>query len=480
MTKNLPRLAAAACLLLIACGDAQRTAQDGATPALAGSSTDSVTVGDPLLIDSAGVVAAGHVRALPASAVTGRAPAAIRGIYLNAYAAGSTNRLGNLLALADSTEINAFVIDVKDERGIRYRSDVELAMQLAQDGEVTIRDLAGLASRLKERGIWTMARIVVFKDPILSAARPEWSIRRPDGSVWLDREGHSWVSTWDPAVWDYNIDIAEEVARAGFDEIQFDYIRFPEAFRSLPEQVHPKANGTRSDAIAAFLDEARRRLHPHGVVVAADVFGLSPNDPRDVAIGQQWETVLARADHVLPMVYPSHYFSTHLRGVPRPNQMPYETVFTSLGIGMIRWERLRDTGVKPGRVIPWLQAFNAPWVDRNFPYGPEQADAQIRAVYDVGLDDWIFWHPGSRYEQIAAAFARETASRRREFVPSADFVSQADVLDRQGARAAREAEAGSGATAGPDAAAGAATPQTPASGRQPSARPGGDSIDRER
>jgi hypothetical protein len=157
------------------------------------------------------------------------------------------------------------------------------------------------------------------------------------------------------------------------------------------------------------------------------VFGLSPNDPRDVAIGQQWETVLALADHVLPMVYPSHYFPTHLRGVSRPNRMPYETVFTSVGIGMVRWERLRDAGVRPARVIPWLQAFNAPWVDRDFPYGPEQADAQIRAVYDVGLDDWVFWHPGSRYAQIAAAFARTATSRRQQFVPSADFISQVDA-----------------------------------------------------
>jgi hypothetical protein len=410
--------------------------------AFAAATSDSVTVGDPLLIDSAGVVAAADVRALTPGMVAGRAPSPLRGIYLNAYAAGSANRMAALLALADSTEINAFVVDVKDERGIRYRSEVALAMELAQPGEVTIRDLAALAARLKEHGVWSMARIVLFKDPILSEARPQWSIRKPDGSVWVDREGHTWVSAWDPEVWDYNLDIAEEVARAGFDEIQFDYVRFPEAYRSLPEQIHPKAAGTRSDAIAAFLDEARRRLHPHGVVVAADVFGLSPNDPRDVAIGQQWETVLAKADHVLPMVYPSHYFPTHLRGVPRPNRMPYETVFTSLGLGMIRWERLREAGVKPGRVIPWLQAFNAPWVDREYTYGPEQADAQIRAVYDVGLDDWVFWHPGSRYAQIESAFAREAVSRRQNFTPSTDFVSQADVLDRQGARAARDAASG--------------------------------------
>jgi hypothetical protein len=424
-------------------GCADRPRQAVAAPgavetAPAGSSTDSVVAADPQLLDSAGVAAAPHVRALPPGAAESRAPAPLRGIYLNAYAAGSSSRMTSLLGLADSTEINAFVIDVKDERGIRYRSGVELAVQLAQPGEVTIRDLNALAARLKERGVWSIARIVLFKDPLLSAAKPEWSIRRADGSVWLDREGHSWVSAWEDQVWDYNLDIAEEVARAGFDEIQFDYVRFPESFRSLPEQVHTKANGTRTDAIVAFLVEARRRLQPLGVVLAADVFGLSPNDPKDVAIGQQWEAVLASADHVLPMVYPSHYFPTHLKGVPRPNRMPYETVFTSVGLGMIRWERLKQAGVNPARVIPWLQAFNAPWVDRNFPYGVEQAAAQIRAVYDVGLDDWVFWHPGSKYDAVRGAFAQEATSRRRTFSPSADLIAQADLIDRTGARAARE------------------------------------------
>jgi hypothetical protein len=445
MMKLLAGSLAAAVLFAVGCDSSTPNADAAPLPPTA----DSVHLGEPAMTDSAGVVAASNVRALTPDMVAGRAPSQLRGIYLNAYAAGSANRMTALLALADSTEINAFVVDVKDERGIRYRSEVELAMELAQDGEVTIRDLAALATRMKEHGVWSMARIVLFKDPILSEARPAWSIRKPDGSVWVDREGNTWVSAWDPDVWEYNLDIAEEVARAGFDEIQFDYVRFPEAYRSLPEQVHPKARGSRTDAIAAFLDEARRRLHPLGVVVAADVFGLSPNDPRDVAIGQQWETILAKADHVLPMVYPSHYFPTHLRGVDRPNRMPYETVFTSLGLGMIRWDRLKQAGVTPGRVIPWLQAFNAPWVDRDFPYGPAEAEAQIRAVYDVGLEDWIFWHPGSRYAQIEAAFARETVSRRKPFEPSADFVSQADVLDRQGAKAARDAASGRG----PDASA---------------------------
>lgn len=369
---------------------------------------------------------------------TTSAPAQIRGIYLNAYAAGSRTRLAQLLALADRTEINAFVVDVKDEVGIHYSSEIELAQATAQPGQITIRNLSALADTLHAHGLHAIARIVVFKDPILSKARPEWSIRKQDGSLWADKEGNTWVSAWEPAVWDYNIDIAREVIEAGFDEVQFDYVRFPEAFPSLPPQVHPKQAGGKTDAIVAFLERARERIHPLGGIVAADVFGLSPNDPKDVNIGQQWEPILAVADHVLPMVYPSHYFPTHLKGVPRPNRMPYETVFTSLGIGVIRAQRLAEAGVPSARVIPWLQAFNAPWVDRNFPYGPEQAAAQMRGVYDAGLEDWIFWHPGSKYEQIAAAFEPGLASRAAAFDPTDALVTAADLLERTGVGAVRQ------------------------------------------
>jgi len=139
-----------------------------------------------------------------------RAPAQIRGIYINAYAAGSGTRLPRLIALADSTELNAFVIDVKDERGIRYRSDIELAMELSQPQEVTIRNLSAMLDTLKAHGIYTIARIVVFKDPILSKAHADWSVRTPAGGLWMDRAGNSWVSPWDDRVWDYNISIAEE------------------------------------------------------------------------------------------------------------------------------------------------------------------------------------------------------------------------------------------------------------------------------
>jgi hypothetical protein len=371
-----------------------------------------------------------------AAVAGGKAPAVIRGIYLNAYAAGSKARLPKLLAIADSTEINTFVIDVKDEKGMRYRTSLALQKQIG--GEVTMSNLKAVVDTVKAHGVWTIARIVVFKDPMLSQAKPEWSIKNPAGGLWRDKAGNTWVSAWDSNVWEYNIQIAEEVLRAGFNEVQFDYVRFPEPFPSLPKQIHVNAKGDRTDAIVAFLNKAAPRIRALGGVMSADLFGLSPNDPKDVQIGQQWERIIANVDHVLPMTYPSHYLPTHLKGIPRPNQMPYETVFASVGMGVIRAQRLREAGKPAARIIPWLQGFSAPWVTKNYPYGVEQADAQIRAVYDVGLEDWVFWHPGSKYEHLMAAFKKDEVSRAKKFEPPPALVAQVDLLERQGAKAERD------------------------------------------
>lgn len=444
-----PAAPAAALAFLTACGGGEPAAE-------AADARQTVAVVTPA--DSAATAPAPAPE--PASPRE-EAPEQIRGIYLNAYAAGSPNRLPKLIGIADSTEINTFVVDVKDERGIHYRgSQVALANELAQDGELTLRNLKAFADTLRAHDIYSIARIVVFKDPILSKAKPDWSVQKPGGGLWEDKAGNTWVSPWDERVWDYNIGIAEEAAKAGFDEIQFDYVRFAEPYKSLPNQVHPRAEGDRTDAIAAFLNEAKRRLHPLGVTVTADVFGLTPNDPTDVNIGQQWETISATADHILPMMYPSHYLPTHLPGVPTPNKMPYETVYKSAGMAKLRNDRLREAGVEPARIIPWLQAFNAPWVNKNFPYGPEQARAQIRAVYDAGLNDWVFWHAGSKYEPVADAFERTAEPRAKEYTPPADVLRVVDRFEER-IREARTnaAEQARGRTADAAAAAAAKTGQ---------------------
>ncbi|HEX8243926.1 MAG TPA: putative glycoside hydrolase [Longimicrobium sp.] len=365
------------------------------------------------------------------------APPVIRGIYVSAYAAGDPVQRAKLLALTDATELNTWVVDVKDEDGVRYRSALPLAVEATHVRSIPIRDLRGLADTLRAHGIHAIARVVVFKDPRLSRARPDWSIRQPNGALWKDKVGNTWVNPWDRRVWEYDISIAEEAARAGFHEIQFDYVRFPEAYRSLPQQVFPTAVGKKADAITGFLTEAAARLHPLGALVTADVFGLTMNDPLDVGIGQQWERVSSTVDHVLPMVYPSHYFPTHLPGIRRPNRMPYETVFTSVGEGVIRNRRLEQAGVRPARIVPWLQAFTATWNDRGFRYGPAQVRAQTQALYDLGLEDWIFWNPSSNYDAVAAGFERTAVARAKPFTPPAHLVAQVDRFDREGVAAAR-------------------------------------------
>ena len=372
------------------------------------------------------------------------APPIIRGIYVNAYAIANPARRAELLALADTTEINAFVVDVKDEDGVRYRSALPLAMEATHQRSIPVDDLREVVDTLLAHGIHPIARVVVFKDRRLARLKPEWSIRTPSGEVWRDRQGLAWVSPWDRGVWEMNVAIAEEAVRAGFREVQFDYVRFPEQYRSLPLQVHPAADpgGDRTDAIAGFLAAARERLHPLGATVTADVFGLSMNEARDVGIGQQWERISAVTDAILPMVYPSHYFPTHLPGIRRPNRLPYETVLTSVGMGVLRSERLREQGVEAARIVPWIQAFTATWNDRGFPYRAQQAQDQMRAVYDLGLEDWIFWHPASNYAQIAGAFARETAPRAGLSPVPRGLTASVDLLDRQGAAAERERLAG--------------------------------------
>jgi hypothetical protein len=381
----------------------------------------------------------------PVRAPRDLAPPIIRGIYVSSYAIATPDKRTKLLALADSTEINAFVVDVKDDDGIRYVSRDPLAREVSE-GTIPLKDLKALVDTLRAHGIHPIARVVVFKDRYLAPARPEWAIRTPEGKLWIDKAGNRWMSPWDERVWDYNIRVAEEAARAGFREIQFDYVRFPEAYRSLPKQVHSRERGERAEAIAGFLGEARRRLHPLGVTVTADLFGLSMNEAADVGIGQQWETLSGIADHLLPMVYPSHYFPTHLPGIRTPNRLPYETVLTSVGMGVIRNQRMQAAGHRPARIVPWIQGFSM-----GHRYGPEEARAQKRAVYELGLEDWIFWNAASKYDAIAAGLERETEPRAKRFTPPQGLVKMVDRFDREGAADARARLSGERApAAGPE------------------------------
>ncbi|CAN5725181.1 hypothetical protein BH23GEM9_BH23GEM9_13120 [soil metagenome] len=346
-----------------------------------------------------------------------RKPAAVRGIYLNAWAAGSAQKLARLIELANSTEINSFVIDVKEGGQISYRSQVPLAREIGAD-QAHIGDIRSVLRKLRENGIYPIARIVVFRDEVLAKARPHWAVRHQNGGEWIDSYGHRWVDTYNRDVWDYNIAIAREALELGFSEVQWDYVRFPDVPQALMRVAHwPAQQGrTKADAIREFLLYSREQLRSYDVPVTADVFGLTVSARGDMGIGQQWEKMLDATDVLLPMVYPSH-FARGSYGIAYPNAAPFETVRTSMQHAV-----RRTAGVPNAATIrPWLQDFTLGQPR----YGAQHVRAQIDGVYAAGLSEWVLWNPGSNYTVAALA----------------DRDGRAPDLDRPVAGPARETEA---------------------------------------
>ena len=322
-------------------------------------------------------------------------PAAVKGIYVNAWAAGSATRSQALIDLATRTEVNTFVIDLKDASGyVSYATELMTAREAGADQEIRIRDLMGLLERLQEAGIYPIARIVMVKDPLLIRARPEWAVQDTAGGVWVDSNGLIWANLHDQRVWDYNVNLAKEAASVGFPEIQWDYVRFADAPQEdLDRAVYPGSEGRRRrDAVEAFLEYARAELEDSGVAMTMDVFGATTSAPNDVGIGQYWERFIGSVDVALPMVYPSHYWVGSFR-IQDPNGHPYEIVRAALGAGLLRSEMVEGAGA----TRPWLQDFTlgAPR------YEAPEVRAQIQATYDAGLDEWLLWNASSRYTEAA-------------------------------------------------------------------------------
>ena len=236
---------------------------------------------------------------------------------------------------------------------------------------------------------------------------PEWTIRKTDGSVWRDKKGLAWVNPYHHELWDYNIGVAEELVKLGFGEVQFDYIRFPEPYPSLPQQVFPDSKGTaKPDALAAYLKEARARLNKLGVRSTADIFGLVTTVGGPLEVGQHWEKVSPQLDVVLPMVYPSHYPRGEL-GIPVPNAEPYKVIKIAISRAH---ERDMKLGIKdPEHIRPWLQAFTL----GKPAYGAAEIEAQKKAVYDSGYDGWVMWNPGSIYDVFLPALEKTFVSHRK-------------------------------------------------------------------
>lgn len=328
----------------------------------------------------------------------------VRGIYLTGNSAGYDSRFKNLVNLINTTELNAMVIDVKDDNGeISYVSNVPMVKELEADSVPKIRDIHTVIDTLNQNDIYPIARIVTFKDDKTATKHSELSIKSKDGSVWRDYKKVAWLNPYNEASWEYPISVAEEAADMGFKEIQFDYVRFPtDGDRSLIDYGQAGKDKTMSQAISGFLSYARERLRKKGVIVSADVYGLVTTVKDDMGIGQNLEDSASAADVLCPMVYPSHYaYGSY--GIKYPDLEPYKTVYTSLSTAKQRIDSMSADTPK-AKIRPWLQDFTGSWLKPRAAYKvytAEDVRAQIKAAYDSGLNEWILWNAVNKYSEGA-------------------------------------------------------------------------------
>lgn len=315
-------------------------------------------------------------------------PRIIRALHIAADIPGDVARWGDMLDVAATTVVNSFVVDVKNESGrIFYNSGVELARTV---GAVTPRfDLERVVAEMEAADLYKIARIVTFQDPIAAAGAPDLAVHNTATGGPFNKRGQYFLDPTDPQARAYALDLAGEVCAAGFEEIQFDYVRFPDGYPSTAVFDGGSSEEVRVEAIASFLNEAGDILHPMGCAVAADIFGFITSVNNDGGIGQEFNRLSATADVLSPMVYPSHY-STGWFGYQDPNSHPGPVVGSALDDGMTRL-------AGPAIVRPWLQ---------DFYYNASQVRAQIEAAESRSMG-WMLWNAFSRFQWAALDSAPE-------------------------------------------------------------------------
>jgi hypothetical protein len=309
-------------------------------------------------------------------------PAEIRGVHVTMALASIPGRIDQYLALAGEG-LNTIELDVKDENGdvAFVPSAVPLARQIG--AAKPYYEPREIARKVHAAGLYLVGRIVTFEDPVLSEKRPELALHNADGSLWKNNAGLGWTNEYDKRVWDYVVSLGEAAARAGFDEIQFDYVRFPSDGDVSQIRYPVKTPEPKGWTIARFAHYAANRLHPLGARVSVDVFGLSAT--RDLGIGQKPGRLARYVDAVYPMVYPSHFYSGEY-GLDDPNADPGDTVDQALADFQ---QQLRG---KRALLVPWLQDFS---LGRT--YTLADVRAQIDAARGRGAAGFMLWNPFGVY-----------------------------------------------------------------------------------
>lgn len=325
-----------------------------------------------------------------------RTPVKAKGIYVTSAKAGSED-MNRLIQIADTTEINAMVIDIKDDTGkISYRMNSPKAQEINATTN-QISDIESLLKTLKEKDIYLIARIVAFKDPYLAEQKHEWAIKNKDGSLYRDNNGDCWVNPYKKEVWDYLIEIATEAAAIGFDEIQFDYIRFSTG-KGIEKADFGEEAATKSkeEIILDFTKYAYEKIKPLGVFVSADVYGTIINSSIDAGIvGQNYVEMAKYLDYICPMIYPSHFAEGNY-GVKYPDLEPLVIIRKALNASKEKLDQIPE-GEHRAIVRPWLQDFTATWIKHHQVYGGKEVREQIQGVYDAGYEEWLLWNASTNY-----------------------------------------------------------------------------------
>lgn len=344
-------------------------------------------------------------------------PIVPKALYLSFWGADSRDKREQIQALLDVAQLNALVIDIKSSRGhIAYRSQIPLARAIGAQQVRPLKDLPEYLAELKAEGIYTIGRIVVFKDDLLAKGRPELAAHTEDGELWQDREKLSWSDPFSQQVRDYNLAVAEEAAQLGFDEVQFDYIRFP----SKSDLVFSRETNdeSRVAAINTFLDQARQRLAPYPVSISANIFGYICWKHKDGKIGQRLAELGERVDYLSPMLYPSG-FPNGIPGYGNPMTHPSEVIADSLEAAQ------QLSGLAPIRFRPWLQAFRDYAFDRRR-FRAEDVLAQINASDASGSHGWMLWNASSRFS--LAGLQQNLPAGKLKLVDAAAKVVEPTIL----------------------------------------------------
>lgn len=329
-----------------------------------------------------------------------RTPVKVKGIYISAYVAGTPSMVDNLIAELDRTEANALVIDLKDDFGrVVCEMDSPLVQELGAT-KVYIKDIEGLMQKLDEHGIYAIARIPAFRDAWLGEAKPEWCIQKADGTVFKDRDGNAWVNPYKQEAWDYLVEVASQARALGFEEVQFDYLRFCTE-KGMQDAVFDEADvqgRSRTDIILEFMEYTYEKLKAKGLFVSADVFGAIINSSINAdSVGQIYGEMAKHLDYISPMIYPSHYSDGNY-GIDHPDMHPYETICAALNDSRKELYFAGQNSDHIATVRPWLQDFTATWLANHIPYGGPEVRAQIQATYDCGYDEWLLWDAACTYD----------------------------------------------------------------------------------